>query len=61
MSSPEDRAYEIMRELDVNYVLVIFGGLTGYASDGELSFILTLSEHNLFRYQQVFMDGSYWW
>lgn len=50
MSSPEDRAYEIMRELDVNYVLVIFGGLTGYASDGELSVILTLSEHNLFRY-----------
>ncbi len=36
MSSPEDKAYEIMRELDVNYVLVIFGGLTGYASDGEL-------------------------
>ena len=36
MSSPEDRAYEIMRELDVSYVLVIFGGLTGYASDGEL-------------------------
>ena len=35
MSSPEDKAYEIMRELDVNYVLVIFGGLTGYASDGE--------------------------
>lgn len=34
MSSPEDKAYEIMRELDVNYVLVIFGGLTGYASDG---------------------------
>lgn len=35
MSSPEEHAYEIMRELDVNYVLVIFGGLTGYASDGE--------------------------
>ena len=35
MSSTEDRAYEIMRELDVDYVLVIFGGLTGYASDGE--------------------------
>ena len=35
MSSPEDHAYEIMRELDVSYVLVIFGGLTGYASDGE--------------------------
>ncbi|CAB3978078.1 dolichyl-diphosphooligosaccharide--glycosyltransferase subunit STT3A [Paramuricea clavata] len=33
MSSPEEKAYEIMRELDVDYVLVIFGGLTGYASD----------------------------
>jgi len=33
MASPEDKAYAIMRELDVNYVLVIFGGLTGYASD----------------------------
>ena len=36
MASSEDRAYEIMRELDVSYVLVIFGGLTGYASDGKL-------------------------
>ena len=35
MASSEDKAYEIMRELDVNYVLVIFGGLTGYASDGK--------------------------
>ena len=35
MSSPEERAYEIMRELDVSYVLVIFGGLTGYSSDGK--------------------------
>ena len=35
MSSPEEKAYEIMRELDVNYVLVIFGGLTGYSSDGK--------------------------
>ncbi|KXJ11161.1 dolichyl-diphosphooligosaccharide--protein glycosyltransferase subunit STT3A [Exaiptasia diaphana] len=33
MASPEDKSYEIMRELDVDYVLVIFGGLTGYASD----------------------------
>ncbi|EDV23170.1 uncharacterized protein TRIADDRAFT_36216 [Trichoplax adhaerens] len=33
MSSSEDKAYEIMRELDVDYVLVWFGGLTGYASD----------------------------
>ncbi|XP_076648362.1 catalytic subunit 3A of the oligosaccharyltransferase complex [Halictus rubicundus] len=33
MASSEEKAYEIMRELDVNYVLVIFGGLAGYSSD----------------------------
>uniref|UniRef100_A0A2M4BFF4 Dolichyl-diphosphooligosaccharide--protein glycosyltransferase subunit STT3A n=1 Tax=Anopheles marajoara TaxID=58244 RepID=A0A2M4BFF4_9DIPT len=33
MASTEERAYEIMKELDVDYVLVIFGGLTGYSSD----------------------------
>ncbi|XP_023221921.1 dolichyl-diphosphooligosaccharide--protein glycosyltransferase subunit STT3A-like [Centruroides sculpturatus] len=33
MASTEEKAYEIMQELDVNYVLVIFGGLTGYSSD----------------------------
>lgn len=36
MASSEEKAYEIMRELDVNYVLVIFGGLTGYSSDGKI-------------------------
>jgi dolichyl-diphosphooligosaccharide--protein glycosyltransferase len=33
MSRPEERSYQIMQELDVDYVLVIFGGLTGYSSD----------------------------
>jgi len=33
MASAEEDAYELMRYLDVDYVLVIFGGLTGYASD----------------------------
>ena len=33
MSSTEERAYEIMRMLDVNYVLVIFGGMIGYSGD----------------------------
>lgn len=33
MASNESHAYEIMRELDVDYVLVIFGGVTGYSSD----------------------------
>lgn len=33
MSSNETEAYKIMQELDVNYVLVIFGGLIGYSGD----------------------------
>ena len=41
MASTEDKAYEIMRELDVDYVLVIFGGLTGYSSDGKNFFMLS--------------------
>ncbi|GAM26838.1 hypothetical protein SAMD00019534_100130, partial [Acytostelium subglobosum LB1] len=32
-ASTEEDAYKIMRELDVDYVLVLFGGLTGYSSD----------------------------
>ena len=31
MSSNESRAYEIMTELNVDYVLVIFGGVMGYS------------------------------
>ncbi|XP_020688270.1 dolichyl-diphosphooligosaccharide--protein glycosyltransferase subunit STT3B [Dendrobium catenatum] len=33
MSSYEDEAYDIMKSLDVDYVLVVFGGVTGYSSD----------------------------
>jgi dolichyl-diphosphooligosaccharide---protein glycosyltransferase len=33
MSSSEEDAYEIMREMDVDYVLVVFGGMIGYSSD----------------------------
>jgi len=33
MASNESDAYEIMQALDVDYVLVIFGGLTGYSGD----------------------------
>jgi len=38
MASTEEKAYEIMRELDVDYVLVIFGGMVGYSSDGKFIF-----------------------
>lgn len=33
MSSNETEAVRIMRQLDVDYALVIFGGLSGYQSD----------------------------
>jgi dolichyl-diphosphooligosaccharide--protein glycosyltransferase len=33
MSSNESEAIKIMRRLDVDYVLVIFGGMSGYSSD----------------------------
>jgi len=33
MSSNESAAYEIMSQLDVDYVLVIFGGVIGYSGD----------------------------
>jgi len=33
MASNEDVAYQIIRRMDVDYVLVIFGGLVGYSSD----------------------------
>ncbi|CAJ0583241.1 unnamed protein product, partial [Mesorhabditis spiculigera] len=33
MASNESHAIEIMRQLDVDYVLVVFGGMVGYSSD----------------------------
>ena len=33
MSSPEEKAYKIMRMLSVDYVLVIFGGMIGYSGE----------------------------
>ena len=33
MASSEASAYKIMRQLDVDYVLVIFGGVIGFSSD----------------------------
>jgi dolichyl-diphosphooligosaccharide--protein glycosyltransferase len=33
MASNEEESYKIMKRLDVDYALVIFGGVTGYSSD----------------------------
>ena len=35
MSCSEDVSYEVLRKHDVDYVLVIFGGLLGYSGDGK--------------------------
>jgi hypothetical protein len=43
MASNETEAYKIMRMLDVDYVLVIFGGLSGYSSDDINKFLWMVS------------------
>ncbi len=44
MASNETEAYKIMRRLDVDYVLVIFGGLSGYSSDDINKFLWMVRE-----------------
>ena len=39
LASTEDEALPILRSLDVDYVLVVFGGLTGYSSDDVNKFL----------------------
>ena len=58
MASDEAHAYEIMKELDVDYVLVIFGGLIGYSSDG--NYFLLLFVCDLKREDLPFRPCSCW-
>ena len=44
MSSNETAAYDIMTELDVDYVLVIFGGVIGYSGDDINKFLWMVRE-----------------
>ena len=46
MSSNESAAYDIMTELDVDYVLVIFGGVIGYSGDDINKFLWMVSNVN---------------
>ena len=73
MASTEEKAYEIMRELDVDYVLVIFGGMVGYSSDGIidlksskrrtdfLKVKIKILKYIPIRYKQVLVDGQNRW
>lgn len=50
----EEKVYEIMREFDVSYVLVIFGGFIGYFFDGNVfDFVFSYREY-FFRWGEVF-------
>jgi len=65
MSSNETAAYEIMKELDVNYVLVIFGGMIGYSGDDINKFLwmvrIAEGEHpkDIHEGDYLTPDGSY--
>jgi len=65
MSSNETAAYKIMRELDVDYVLVIFGGLIGYSGDDINKFLwmvrIAEGEHpkDIHEGDYLTPDGSY--
>jgi dolichyl-diphosphooligosaccharide--protein glycosyltransferase len=47
-ASNEDDAYEIMRRLDVDYVLVWFGGMSGYSVITFFCFVYNLDNAFLF-------------
>lgn len=42
MASTEEGAYELLDELDANYVLIVFGGKTGYSGDDIAKFLWML-------------------
>ena len=48
MSSNETAAYDIMTDLDVDYVLVIFGGVIGYSGDDINKFLWMVRNSEIF-------------
>jgi dolichyl-diphosphooligosaccharide--protein glycosyltransferase len=55
MASNEERAYPILRQLDVDYVLVVFGGRVGYSSDDINKFLwmVRISSGTLLAYLRI--------
>lgn len=62
MSSNESAAYEIMRSLDVDYVLIIFGGVIGYSGDDINKFLwmVRIAEGEHPKDIRVSETSSYW-
>lgn len=46
MASTEDKSIKIMRMLDVDYVLIIFGGMIGYSGDDINKFLWMVRKKN---------------
>lgn len=65
MSSNETAAYEIMKSLDVDYVLIIFGGVIGYSGDDINKFLwmvrIAEGEHPRdIRVRLVWLRSRFW-
>ena len=52
MSSNETAAYDIMTDLDVDYVLVIFGGVIGYSGDDINKFLWMVRNSEIFYFKK---------
>jgi len=63
MSATEDNAIKIMRSLHVDYILILFGGLTGYASDDINKFLWMVriagSTDPTIKEEQYFTNGEF--
>jgi len=49
MASTEDKSIKIMRMLDVDYVLIIFGGMIGYSGDDINKFLWMVNVLNFLK------------
>ena len=54
MSSDEDDAFEICEKLDVEYVLVIFGGFSHYSGDDINKFLWMVRIGGLFFFKYIY-------
>jgi dolichyl-diphosphooligosaccharide--protein glycosyltransferase len=63
MASREEEAYELARSMDVDYVLVIFGGVSGYSGDDINKFLWMVriggSENSHIKESDYFSGGHY--
>lgn len=63
MGSREEEAFELAKQLDVNYVLVVFGGVSGYSGDDINKFLWMVriggSENSHIKEADYYSNGQY--